>query len=156
MYSDITRDTSSRAKETHISRLLMQQGRVLLDADWNLQVAVFWRYLRALAADIIGPHGGNGFSVSPVSPDPKKEINIGSGHYYVNGILCENEQGLSNPTQLSDGQYLACLDVWEQQVQDDYFREKAMEGYDNTGGQVGRSERHVSSTSLTHSSRSRS
>lgn len=141
MYTDITRDTSSRAKETHISRVLMQQGRVLLDADWNLQVAVFWRYLRALAADIIGPHGGNGFMIRPSDP-ADDDFRIDPGHYYVDGLLCENEPGYTyrisqnssaeSRVRLPDGLHVAYLDVWEQQAQDDYFREKALNGVDTT------------------------
>lgn len=141
MYSDITRDTSSHAREMHISRVLMQQGRVLLDADWNLQVAIFWRYLRAMAVDIIGPHGGNGFRVRPADP-VDETFRVGLGHYYVDGILCENESGYihrvsqSSPAEvrerLAAGLYLAYLDVWERLVQDDYFREKALNGVDTT------------------------
>jgi ribosomal protein S20 len=141
MYGDITRDTFPYAKETHISRVLMQQGRVLLDADWNLQVAVFWRYMRALAADLIGPHGGNGFQIRPNDP-VDNDFRIGSGHYYVDGLLCENEPGYTfrtsqsssqdYRTRLATGLYVAYLNVWERQGQDDYFREKALNGVDTT------------------------
>jgi hypothetical protein len=42
----------------HFTRVLQQQGRVQLDADWNEQGAIFLHYYRSLAADLIGPHGG--------------------------------------------------------------------------------------------------
>lgn len=42
----------------HFTRVLQQQGRVQLDADWNEQAAIFLHYYRSLAADLIGPHGG--------------------------------------------------------------------------------------------------
>jgi len=73
----------------------MQQGRVQLDADWNEQVAILVRYLRALAADLIGPHGGPaenfGFEITPVqfAPPVVNDFRIGLGDYYVDGILCE-------------------------------------------------------------------
>jgi hypothetical protein len=56
MAGDISRNTFDPAK--HYSRVLMQQGRVLLDSDWNEQTALHLHYLRALAFDLIGPAGG--------------------------------------------------------------------------------------------------
>ena len=56
MKADFTRNTFHAFR--HFTRVLMQQGRVLLDADWNEQAAILLRYLRSMAADIIGPHGG--------------------------------------------------------------------------------------------------
>ena len=56
MKGDFSRDTFDPAK--HFTRVLMQQGRVLLDSDWNEQTSLLLHYLRTLAADIIGPHGG--------------------------------------------------------------------------------------------------
>ena len=56
MKGDFTRDTFNPLK--HFSRVLQQQGRVQLDADWNEQNAILLHYLRALAADLIGPFGG--------------------------------------------------------------------------------------------------
>ncbi|WP_347260876.1 DUF6519 domain-containing protein [Rudaea sp.] len=55
MKGDFTRNTFDPSR--HYSRVLMQQGRVQLDADWNEQAAIFTHYLRALARDLIGPHG---------------------------------------------------------------------------------------------------
>jgi hypothetical protein len=92
---DFTRDAFHPAK--HFSRVLMQQGRVQLDADWNEQTAILLHYLRSLAVDLIGPHGGpavegggptNGFLVSQEANLPGDFV-IGQGRYYVNGILCE-------------------------------------------------------------------
>jgi hypothetical protein len=56
MNGDFTRDTFDPLK--HFSRVLMQQGRVQLDADWNEQTAILLRYLRLLAEDILGPYAG--------------------------------------------------------------------------------------------------
>jgi len=64
MKGDFTRDTFDATR--HFSRVLMQQGRVQLDADWNEQAAILLHYLQALAADLIGPHGG------PANPDGTK------------------------------------------------------------------------------------
>ena len=40
------------------SRVLMQQGRVQLDADWNEQAAIFQHMLRGLQLDLFGPAAG--------------------------------------------------------------------------------------------------
>ena len=92
MKADFTRNTFSPLK--HFARVLMQQGRVQLDADWNEQAAILLRYLRTLGTDVIGEHGGPsddwGFAIAPLATPPVlNDFRIGSGHYYVDGILCE-------------------------------------------------------------------
>ncbi|MBD0371735.1 MAG: hypothetical protein ICV60_12920 [Pyrinomonadaceae bacterium] len=56
MKGDFTRNTFDPFK--HYTRVLMQQGRVQLDSDWNEQAAILLHYMRALAVDLIGPFGG--------------------------------------------------------------------------------------------------
>jgi len=93
MKADLTRNTFDPFK--HFSRVLMQQGRVQLDADWNEQAAILLRHLRTLAADVIGQAGGPatdyGFGVGPVTftPAVSSDFRIGLGRYYIDGILCE-------------------------------------------------------------------
>jgi hypothetical protein len=75
------------------SAVQMQQGRVLLDADWNAAVgASLWAH-RALAADIIGAHGGPratlGFTPTLVERNGLIDLELSSGAYYVDGIRCE-------------------------------------------------------------------
>lgn len=157
---DFTRDSFvfDPFKLTHYSRVLMQQGRVQLDADWNEQTDILLHYLQALAKDIIGSHGGpgNGFEIGQLQKDAKpiksNNFSIGEGHYYVDGILCENdglvtyvsqsEEGftpqpdytpLDESEQLQKdgdvGPNLIYLDVWERQItslEDDNIREVAL------------------------------
>lgn len=142
MGADITRDTFHPAK--HFLRVLSQQGRVTVDADPNEQTSILLHYLEALMQDVVGPYGGpsaqTGFTISydPVS----NAVTIGPGRYYVNGILCENEQELSYQDQdgfanvpapnLTANDYFY-LDVWERpitSVQDDEIRESALGGPD--------------------------
>ena len=143
MKADITRNTFDPDKQ--FTRVLMQQGRVQLDSDWNEQVSILLHYMRTLAADLIGPHGG---PTGPPNGHPNEgtgfcidfengEMTIGPGRYYVDGILCENpertdEEGdrveVTYGTQpfypLSEdeadlppvGSLLVYLDVWEQHV----------------------------------------
>lgn len=56
MKGDFSRDTFDPLK--HFTRVLMQQGRVQLDSDWNEQTSLLWHFMRTFAADLIGPHGG--------------------------------------------------------------------------------------------------
>src|SRR5579871_73270 len=92
MKADLTRDSFLPLK--HFSRVLTQQGRVQLDADSNEQTSILLRYLRALAVDVIGAAGGPkdnlGFAIEALSPAPSQtDFQIGFGHYYVDGLLCE-------------------------------------------------------------------
>ncbi|NTV27250.1 MAG: hypothetical protein HGA93_01010 [Methanothrix sp.] len=90
---DFSRDTFDPSK--HFLRVLMQQGRVSLDADWNEQVDILLHYMQALAEDIIGPFAGPadnvGFEIKDIS-NAEYDFKIGTGRYYVDGILCENEK----------------------------------------------------------------
>ena len=91
MKADLTRNTFDPHK--HFTRVLVQQGRVQLDSDWNEQAAILLRYLQRLAADVIGPEGGPGdagFSIFDIA-GLSNDFRIGLGHYYVDGILCEAE-----------------------------------------------------------------
>ena len=56
MTADLTRDSFDPAK--YFSRVLMQQGRVQLDADWNEQASILLHLIRRLAANL----GGNAAS----------------------------------------------------------------------------------------------
>jgi hypothetical protein len=56
MNGDLSRVTFDPLKQ--YLRVVMQQGRVQLDADWNEQTAILLHFLQTLAADLIGPFGG--------------------------------------------------------------------------------------------------
>lgn len=141
MKGDFSRDTFNAKK--HFSRVLQQQGRVQLDADTNEQTAILLHYLQTLAADLIGPYGGpaeDGFKISLT--EDKKDLNIGEGRYYVDGVLCENDKDDAIYTKQDDypsaklpddKPYLVYLDVWEQHItalEDDDICEKALGGPD--------------------------
>jgi predicted flap endonuclease-1-like 5' DNA nuclease len=154
MQGDFSRDTFDARHQ--FSRVLMQQGRVLLDADWNEQAAIHHHYLRSLAADLIGPHGGpgGGFRIRCRHEDENCDFTIGWGHYYVDGILVENPRPARyNPAEypaplhygrqpdypleddhLNHGtDYLVYLDVWERHLsylEADHIREVALGGPD--------------------------
>lgn len=92
MKGDFSRLTFNASK--HFRRVLMQQGRVQLDADWNEQTAILLHYMETLAKDLIGEHGGPknhaGFQITPID-NSNDNFRIGHGRYYVDGILVELE-----------------------------------------------------------------
>ncbi|MET4726694.1 hypothetical protein ABIE09_000465 [Lysobacter enzymogenes] len=79
----------------HFSQVLLQQGRVTLDADPNEQSAILLHYLRTLARDLFGPYAAPvdnaGFDLQLQGEDGALSLAIGAGRYYVQGILCESE-----------------------------------------------------------------
>ena len=84
MKSDITRITFSKYK--HYRKVIMQQGRVQLDADWNEQNDIQDHQERSILKDIIGSsggpldfeyYGGDGFKIETF-PDDYYNNNRGS------------------------------------------------------------------------------
>ncbi len=139
----------------HFSSVLMQQGRVSLDADPNEEGAILLHYLRTLARDLIGPRGGPsdnlGFELTLDETDHNHpKLMIGKGRYYVDGILVEIDENCDYAHQpdstpdaddallrrlnASDGEDVwVYLDVWERHVtwiEDDSIREPALDGPD--------------------------
>jgi hypothetical protein len=142
MSGDYSRDTFDPQRD--FSAVLMQQGRVQLDADWNEWVAIVERRIRAGTLDTIGPA-----VVARTTPDAFRiqvaggELRIGPGRIYVDGILAENhgadpvvfdprleelagttaasyaaQPAYPNPPALpqSGGPYVVYLDVWQREV----------------------------------------
>lgn len=149
----------------HYSGVRMQQGRVQIDADWNEQMDILRYELETHLKDLIGPAGGPaedmGFEIifdQPAEQPAKGEsrldrqkgeneagrfpdFKIGAGHYYVNGVLCQNEEPVSYtrqpdfpgarlPVEASKvDHYLVYLDVWQRHmtyIQDPDIREVAL------------------------------
>ncbi|MDE2394347.1 MAG: right-handed parallel beta-helix repeat-containing protein [Burkholderiales bacterium] len=123
----------------------LQQGRVLLDGDFNELVAVFDRRLRALASDVLGRATASqttpaAFKLSPVAGG----FTIARGRMYVDGLLAENhgravpaqrgfdpllaetvytqdpayaDQPWGTPPALPEaGRHLVYLDVWQREL----------------------------------------
>ena len=133
---DFTRDTFAPLQ--HFTRVLMQQGRVQLDADWNEQVSILLHLTRTLAADLLGQHAGTkgAFAITANPAGQLTDLNIAPGHYYVDGVLVENA-GLPDrkpytyygqphliplknmdPDKLPTPPFVIYLDVWERHVTD--------------------------------------
>src|SRR5712692_7313045 len=109
---DFTRDTFYQFK--HLSRVLKQQGRVDLEANWNEQMAILLHYWHGLARDLIGQHGGpaevgsastTGFEIDQLSAGGaavQGDFSIHEGHYYVDGILCELDASPASIIAIND------------------------------------------------------
>lgn len=136
MKTDISRSTFDSRK--NYSGVRMQQGRVLVDADWNEQLDIQRFSERQVRADIIGRAGvpredinlaagdPGGFSIAPT--ESGGALSVSPGRIYVDGILCESQDGAGevDPLGLKSanpgspdapaGVYLVYLDVWERAV----------------------------------------
>ncbi|HEX2076965.1 MAG TPA: DUF6519 domain-containing protein [Longimicrobium sp.] len=142
--------------------VVMQQGRVQLDSDWNEQAAQLDRRLRAGTLDALGPavvprQTPDGFRITAAGGT----LSIGRGRMYVDGLLAENhgagaaewDPALAElrgtgplpytaqpyypdpPPLPSGGRHLVYLDVWQREVthlQDPSLVEQAV-GVDTTG-----------------------
>ena len=91
MPGDYSRKTFDPRK--HYTGVLMQQGRVQLDADWNEQQRIRQHRDETEARDVIGHCGaplvGGGFEISALAGGA--DLAISPGRIYVDGILCEPE-----------------------------------------------------------------
>jgi hypothetical protein len=155
MKGDFSRRTFDPTK--HYRGVLMQQGRVQVDADWNEEVEAAYTREVTEARDEIGASG-----VPNSAPDSFKigiaatgtDLTIGNGRIYVDGILCVKDQpdtlltqhdsplasatvagfpDLAAGTAAPTGTYCVYLDVWDRHitaVEDPSIREKALGGPD--------------------------
>jgi hypothetical protein len=130
--------------DRHYSAVLLQQGRVVLDADWNEQAEIQLRLVRRMMRDLVGPHGGPagelGFMIeSQLGDDGKLRLRVRNGfqpangdvqhlergRYYVDGIDVEHVEAQDDPLELETGLLpaalreqvvLVYLEVWERHV----------------------------------------
>ncbi|HLY02195.1 MAG TPA: DUF6519 domain-containing protein [Candidatus Cybelea sp.] len=140
MKGDFTRVTFDPGREFY--RVLMQQGRLQLDADWNEQIAILLHRFETLAADVFGAHGGPATECGFAVFQDNKGIWISRGRYYVEGLQCENHDVLKlEPPQSaksgqSQGAYLVYLDAYEQYIaaaQDPSITDVALGTLDTAG-----------------------
>ena len=82
--------------QKHYRSVFMQQGRLILDADWNEQRLIEAHLHRSQNQDIIGPKGAprsktfNHFEMLK-APGAPTDFLIAPGHFYIDGYLCELE-----------------------------------------------------------------
>lgn len=119
------------------SRVLTQQGRMTVDSDHNEQQSINLHAIRALAADLIGRHGGagNSFRLTTADRGGRTNLMIAPGRYYVDGWMAENRTPVAYMEVAGEGEkriagqpffpaafdvkqgsYLAYLELWERSV----------------------------------------
>lgn len=127
------------------SRVLLQQGRMLLESDFNEQSAIQQHFLRTLVIDLVGRcwrAGGASFAIAPAEG---RDFGIGAGRFYVDGIPCDNTRAdltYGNQSTLGpvlgedgpvDGGFMVYIECWERHVsavQQPALREVALGGPD--------------------------
>jgi hypothetical protein len=149
-FSRFTFDSKNR-----YSRVLMQQGRVQLDADWNEQLDISAYRTETEITDFIGqsgaPEDNAGFAISVI--DKGTNLKIGQGRFYIEGMLFENHSAEVDVTftnqpdfpnakiedflskEEADGKYLVYLDVWQHHItslEAPTIRDIALGGADTT------------------------
>lgn len=168
MQGDFSRLTFDPKK--HYRSVRAQQGRVQLDADWNEQIDILNHYFETQFRDLLGASGGMvvtaGFQIESLEHTSQsstiahsleeqsvgqeqhrsaRDLLIKRGNYYVDGLLCENEQdvlfsaqpyypGAQIPTPLPEWNIIY-LDVWQRTItalEDASLREIALGGSDTT------------------------
>ena len=129
----------------HYAAVLMQQGRVLLDSDWNEGEAIRAHVWRTFVRDVLGPSAfpgaTDGAGAFAVNTDGRR-VTIGAGHAWIDGLLCEIEQEVDAEAQpdlpnaslpTESGVFVAYLDVWQREVttaEDPSIVEPALGGVD--------------------------
>lgn len=119
-YSRVTFDPKN-----NYASILMQQGRVQTDADFNEQFELTRHRMETEVKDFIGqsgvPEGNTGFKLT----GKDGSLWIEAGRCYVQGILLENHRRIllteqqdypEEPLPNQDGVYLAYLDVWRRHL----------------------------------------
>lgn len=150
MKGDFSRQTFAQGK--HYNAVLLQQGRVQLDADWNESQAIHTYRGETMTRDVVGFSGAPtvdpGFLIQ-VDQDGVGLV-IGRGRYYVDGLLCENDAATSyvaqadlpgvesarDVLQRSNAVFgIVYLEVWKRHLtalDDTAMRESALGGPDTT------------------------
>jgi hypothetical protein len=131
MKGDFSRSTYRPTN--HYSGVRLQQGRVLVDAEWNEQADIAGHLNRSTTSDVVGASGvpkspAGAFEHFMVAVDGSgKDLRIAPGRIYVDGVLCENDQAAgvlytgqadlpAAPAPAADGNYAVYLDVWERHL----------------------------------------
>lgn len=132
MAGDYSRQTHDPRKR--FAAVLMQQGRIQIDADWNEQAAIALDRARRQARDTFGRAAVSRFSTDQafrigIVPGPPRDLSIAPGRMYVEGLLAEafgadgapisylRQPFLPEPPALpASGGATVLLDVWQREV----------------------------------------
>jgi len=107
-------------KKKRYSAVLMQQGRLQLDSDWNEQVQISEHRNTAFFRDLVGRSGtpaGNAMTLRLNGEAGK--LTLTRGVCYIDGLFVENDRALElKPEALpeGDGEFLYYVDAWTREV----------------------------------------
>lgn len=123
MHADLTRRTFDPA--LGFRSVVMQQGRVLLDAEWNEQTEITAHHDEVRTADVVGAAGGvdpgdgspGPFAVVSLAtglppdagPVAWADLAVTRGRYYVDGVLAESSPADGAPWPLADQPFLRAV-----------------------------------------------
>lgn len=127
MRIDVSSDSFDISKG--YTRVLLQQGRPILDRDWNEHGAIIQNQLRTVVRSIYGPHGGPAGTECGFIPvvDPNG-ITLRNGWYTIDGFVlsCHGKDGQPVKYRNQDGfdpgdmdqskKYLIYLEAMEREV----------------------------------------
>lgn len=151
MTADISRDRRPNALARGYSGLVMQQGRLSTDSDWNEAFAIARHRQEAGHATTFGPSGTSkpapGFAISASAGG----FTIAAGTYWVNGQPVNNPAALTHdaqpgqaafPAGIANGaEVLIALETWNDTItplDDPRIAEPALGGVDTAWREVTR------------------
>lgn len=126
MKGDFSRRTFDARR--HYSAVLVEQGRMLTDADSEEEHRIVAHRQETGLADVIGRTGGplDGAGFAPSTDGT--QVSLGKGRYYVAGTLLENEDDdvtietqpdrseVTWPPDAGDGRYVIVLETWRRLI----------------------------------------
>jgi hypothetical protein len=140
MKGDFSRDTFRPANRYTSVRL--QQGRVLLDSDWNEQAAIREHSERARFEELVGRSGVPEHDGIAVSVAPDGALELSAGRLYAGGLECVLDKPTpvaellaERPTATPGRTDLLFVDAWERHltaVDDPGLVDVALGGPDTT------------------------
>lgn len=132
MAGDYSRDSFDIRRR--YTAVMMQQGRVQIDADWNEQGSILLERMRRQALDTFGRVAASRFSTPDafrigVIPGTPRDLSIGVGRYYVDGLAAEALPSDGDPIRYTAqpfypdppplperGSAIVYLDLWQREV----------------------------------------
>lgn len=103
MRGDFTRDTRVRAERSATRAVLLQQGRPLLDADFNEEAGLVAARSEAIVRHVVGLHGvprdDAGFAITAAGGS----FTIGAGALYAEGLPLRNSAPIAYEAQFPAG-----------------------------------------------------
>jgi hypothetical protein len=132
MAGDYSRDSFDIRRR--YAAVMMQQGRVQIDADWNEQGSILLERMRRQALDTFGRVAASRFSTPDafrigVIAGPPRDLSIGVGRYYVDGLVAEALPSDGDPIRYTAqpfypdppplpgrGGTIVYLDLWQREV----------------------------------------